>query len=548
MKISPELILNTPLLNKGTAFTNEERDRFGLHGFLPPHIETVEQQIRRTYENFERQPASLEKYIFLMNLLNHNEILFYQFVNRHVSEMLPYIYTPTVGDGAIFHSNIFAERRGLYLSYPLAHKMDEILANYPHDDVQVIVVTDGERILGLGDQGLGGMTIPIGKLILYTLFGGIHPAKTLPIMLDVGTNNEERLKNELYLGWRNPRLTGEEYNSFIDQFVKAIKKRFPNVLLQWEDFGKNNATRILEKYQHENLSFNDDIQGTASVTLGAMLAAVRSAKENLCDQRFVILGGGSAGSGIANLLVLAMEREGLNSQQARSKIYILDSQGLVHSGSQRISPLLKDYVRTDVKNWKLNDPEKIDLFDTVKNARPTVLIGVSGQGAVFTKEIIQEMAKHTKNPIIFPLSNPTSKTEAIPKDLIEWTNGNAIVATGSPFAPVTFGDNTYKIGQCNNVYIFPGVGAGSVAVKARAINEAMFLEASEIFAAFSPRINDPSASLFPDFSDIRKICREIAIGIGKKAIKEGLSNMSENEVEKRVDQLMWTPHYSNLAN
>jgi malate dehydrogenase (oxaloacetate-decarboxylating) len=546
MKISPELILNTPLLNKGTAFTHEERDRFGLHGFLPPHIETVEQQIKRTYQNFEKQPASFEKYIFLMNLLNHNEILFYQFVSRHASEMLPYIYTPTVGDGAIHHSNIFAERRGLYLSYPLAHKMDEILAHYPHDDVQVIVVTDGERILGLGDQGLGGMTIPIGKLILYTLFGGIHPAKTLPIMLDVGTNNEERLKNELYLGWRNPRLAGEQYDGFIDQFVKAIKKRFPRALLQWEDFGKNNATRVLEKYQLETLSFNDDIQGTASVTLGALLAAARSANENLSDQRFVILGGGSAGSGIADLLVLAMERDGLKSEDARSRIYILDSQGLVHSGSQRISPLLKDYVRTDVKNWNLNNPEKIDLLDTVKNSKPTVLIGVSGQGGVFTKEIIQEMAKHADKPIIFPLSNPTSKTEATPKDLIEWTNGHAIVATGSPFAPVTLGNKTYKIGQCNNVYIFPGVGAGAVAVEAKAVSESMFLEASEILASFSPRVKDPSASLFPDFSNVRKICREIAIVVGKTAIREGLSSVSENEVEKRVDQLMWTPHYSAL--
>lgn len=543
IKLTPELILNTPLLNKGTAFTQEERDKFGLHGFLPPHIETVEDQIRRAYENFEKQKLPLEKYIFLMNMLNHNELLFYQFVARYASQMLPIIYTPTVGEGAIHHSNIFTERRGLYLSYPLAHKMDDILAHYPHDEVQVIVVTDGERILGLGDQGIGGMTIPIGKLILYTLFGGINPAKTLPITLDVGTNNEERLKNDLYLGWRHPRLTGEQYDQFIDQFVKAVKKRFPKVLLQWEDFGKNNARRVLDKYKQEILSFNDDIQGTASVTVAALLAAVRAAKETLKDQRFVILGGGSAGSGIADLLVLMMERDGLTQEEARKRIYILDSQGLVHAGSKRISPLLKDYVRKDVKDWTLSNSDAIQLYDTVKNARPTVLIGVSGQGGVFTKEIIQEMAKHAKRPIIFPLSNPTSKTEAVPQDLIEWTHGNAIVATGSPFPPVSFNGKTYKIGQCNNVYIFPGVGAGAVAVGAKEVSETMFLEASEILASFSPRIKDASASLFPEFSDVRKICREIAIGVAKKAIQEGLSKVSLNEVEKRVDALMWTPHY-----
>lgn len=547
IKLTPELILNTPLLNKSTAFTQVERDQFGLHGFLPPHIETVDDQIRRSYENFERLKVPLEKYMFLMNLLNHNELLFYQFVERYASLMLPIIYTPTVGEGAIHHSNIFAERRGLYLSYPLAYKMDDILAHYPHDDVQVIVVTDGERILGLGDQGIGGMTIPIGKLILYTLFGGIHPAKTLPITLDVGTNNQERLKNDLYLGWRHPRLTGEQYDQFIDQFVKAVKKRFPKVLLQWEDFGKNNARRVLDKYKEEILSFNDDIQGTASVTLGALLAAVRAAHEKLVDQRFVIFGGGSAGSGIADLLVMAMERDDLTQEEARKRIYILDSQGLVHEGSKRISPLLQNYVRTDVQNWTLSNADSIQLYDTVKNAHPTVLIGVSGQGGVFTKDIIQEMAKYAKRPIIFPLSNPTSKTEALPQDLIEWTSGNAIVATGSPFPPVTYEGKTYKIGQCNNVYIFPGVGAGVVAACAQQVSETMFLEASEILASFSPRIKDPSASLLPEFSEVRKICREIAIGVAKKAIQEGLSKVSLAEVEKRVDALMWTPHYTNLA-
>ncbi|HSX14071.1 MAG TPA: NAD-dependent malic enzyme [Chlamydiales bacterium] len=539
-KLTPEVILNTPLINKGTAFTHPERDKFGLHGFLPPHIETVELQMKRTYVNFEKQPAPLEKYIFLMNLLNHNEILFYQFVARHATEMLPIIYTPTVGDGAIHHSNIFAERRGLYLSFPLAHKMDEILANYPYDDVQVIVVTDGERILGLGDQGLGGMTIPIGKLILYSLFGGIHPAKTLPIMLDVGTNNEDRLNNELYLGWRHPRLTGDQYDQFIDQFVKTIKKRFPKVLLQWEDFGKNNATRILDKYKSKLLSFNDDIQGTAAVTLGALLAAVRSVKEKLSDQCFVILGGGSAGSGIANLLVLAMEEEGLSKVQARKRIYILDSQGLVNVNSPRISPLLKDYVRKDLKG------ERVDLMTTVMHAKPSVLIGVSGQSGVFTREIIQMMYKNTKMPIVFPLSNPTSKTEVNPQDIIEWTNGNSIVATGSPFPPVTYGGKIYKVGQCNNVYIFPGVGAGVIAVDAKEVTDTMFLEAARILAGFSPRIKDPNASLFPDFSEVKKICREIAIGVGKKAIEEGLSKVSIKQVEKRVDALMWTPHYSEL--
>lgn len=540
-----EAILKNPLLNKGTAFTQKERDSLGLNGLLPAHISTVEEQIERVHANFERQKTPFEKYVFLMGLMNQNELLFYQAAAKYPTQMLPMIYTPTVGDGAMQYSNLFLNHRGLFLSYSQKHRMKKILDAYSQKEVEVIVVTDGERILGLGDQGIGGITIPIGKLSLYTLFGGIHPAKTLPIILDVGTNNEEHQKNPFYLGSRHPRITGEEYDAFIDQFVRLIKKRFPKVLLQWEDFGKNNARRILDKYRHKILSFNDDIQGTASVTLGALLAAVRSAKEKLTEQRFVILGGGSAGSGIADALVLAMEKEGMNRKDAASRIFILDSSGLVHHATKKKQAPLLPYLKSeaDLKGWQIPNPDSITLFDVVKNAHPSVLIGVSGQPGVFTKEIIQEMHKKAKRPIVFPLSNPTSKTEAIPQDILTWTNGDAIVATGSPFAPVTIGAKSFKIAQCNNVYVFPGVGAGAVAVDAKEVSETMFLEASEILASLSPQIKDPSASLLPDIAEVRKVCRAIAIGVAKKAIEEGLSKVSLKNVEKKVDAIMWTPSY-----
>lgn len=545
ISLSPEEILNLPLINKGTAFTQEERDALGLNGFLPTHIATIDEQIRRTYQNFQMKNTPLEKYVFLMGIMNRNELLFYQFLKKYPEEMLPIIYTPTVGDAAVNYSQIYFRQRGLYLSYPQMHKMDEIFSNYPHKDVQVIVVTDGERILGLGDQGIGGMTIPIGKLSLYTLFGGIHPAKTLPILLDVGTNNPALLNNDIYLGWKNARLSRDLYDEFIEHFVKSVKKWFPKALLQWEDFGRDNARRILDKYRGELLSFNDDIQGTASVTLAAVFAAVQRAGEKLTDQRFAILGGGSAGTGIADALVMAMQNDGLSYDEAVGRIYVVDQEGLITHKTKHVFDAQRPYVKsqTAIKGWTLLNSDYISMLDVIKNVQPTTLIGVSGQTGAFSKEMIQEMTRLVKRPIIFPLSNPTSKAEATPQEIIEWTQGKAIIATGSPFQPVNYNGKTYKIGQCNNVYVFPGVGAGAVAVEARAVSDTMFLEASKILSSFSPGLKDSSASLFPEVSEVRKVCRAIAIGVAKKAIQEGLSNRSTSEVEKKVDSIMWEPNY-----
>lgn len=537
-------ILNTSLFNKGTAFTLEERGQLGLTGLLPPKVSTPEEQIQRSYQNFSMNRTPLEKYGSLVGLLSRNELLFYQFASRHISEILPIIYTPTVGDAAVNYSRIYFHQRGLYLSYPLKDQLDQALANYPHDDVEVIVVTDGERILGLGDQGIGGMTIPIGKLSLYTIFAGIHPAKTLPIILDVGTNNQELLKDELYLGWNHPRLTGAAYDDFVDRFVRAVKKRYPKVLLQWEDFGKDNARKLLHRYRDKILSFNDDIQGTAAVTVGALIAAVTVTKQKLSQQRVAILGGGSAGTGIAEMIVAAMVAEGLTHEQALSRIYLIDIDGLIHFSSKNIYESQRPYAQTQaaLMNWKVNS-ETISLLDVVANGHPTILIGVCAQGGAFTKQVIEEMARHTERPIIFPLSNPTTKAECAPEEAIRWTRGKAIIATGSPFHPVEYQGRTYRFGQCNNVYIFPGIGLGALAAQATQVTDGMFLEAAQTLAAFSPAHKDATAPLFPPVEEVRKISRKIALAVAKKACEEKVAKAPLADIEKRIDALVWNPRY-----
>jgi malate dehydrogenase (oxaloacetate-decarboxylating) len=542
-------ILHNPLLNKATAFTQEERDQLGLNGLLPPHVSSLEEQLKRCRANYSRKKTALGKYTSLMGILNNNEVLFYEFVLRNVTELVPILYTPTVGEAAMQYSRIYTHQRGIYLSYPLRDQMEEMVANIPHEDVQVIVVTDGERILGLGDQGLGGVVIPIGKLALYTLFGGIHPGKTLPIVLDVGTNNPDHLGNDLYLGWRHQRVTGAEYDSFVDRFVQAIKKRYPNVLLQWEDFAKGNAGRILEKYRGQILSFNDDIQGTGAVTLAALLAAVKENKSRLSDQRIVILGAGSAGVGIANVILGALMQEGLSREEALLRLYIIDRKGLLTSQSahadDRQRPLLHP-IET-LKGWKSSTPEIFSLMEVIQNAHPTVLIGVCAQSNAFTKAMIEEMQRHVERPIVFPLSNPTSKAECIPSDVIEWTKGKAILATGSPFAPVMYAGYKYEIAQCNNVYIFPGLGLGALAAEAKQVSDGMLLAASQVLAEHSPALKNPQASLFPRLEDARAIARQIAIRVAKQAIREHLSSYRIEEVEKRVDTLIWTPHYAQFV-
>jgi malate dehydrogenase (oxaloacetate-decarboxylating) len=527
---SAEQLLNDPLLNKGTAFTDKERDKFGLHGLLPYHVMTIREQLDRRYHNFKEKMTPLEKHTYLSALQNRNEILFYRLLYEHVSEMLPFVYTPTVGDVSLLFSALYRKNRGLFLSYPLREKMEAMIQTVTKE-IDVIVVTDGERVLGLGDVGVGGMAISQGKLALYTLFGGIHPARALPIMLDVGTNQEHLLKDPLYLGWRNPRITEKDYDAFIESFVYTIKKRFPHVLLQWEDFAKPHARPLLDRYRDTLCSFNDDIQGTAAVTLAAILSALTLSKQALKEQKIAILGGGSAGLGIAELLFQAMILEGADADEARRQFYIIDIDGLVHTGLPHISAELKTFAQPHdrLSGWK-----GTTLLDVVYHAKPSVLIGVCAQPHMFTEQIVTTMASYCSRPIILPLSNPTSRSEAVPEDLLKWTEGRAIIATGSPFQPVHYQGKLYPIAQCNNVYIFPGLGLGAVVSKPSQITDAMLIQAAKVLSAHSPMLKDSSAPLFPAFEELRAVSRAIALSFASSHAKQ-------------VDDAMWFPDYPHYA-
>ena len=544
--LARDLYLLDPALNKGTAFSMKERDELGLHGLLPAAISSLDLDLEKAYGNFCDHSTPLAKWVFLNALQNHNETLFYKLALEHVEEMLPLIYTPTVGDASLRYSSLYKGGRGLFISYPLADRMEEMLDHLNDHPVDVIVVTDGERILGLGDLGVGGMAIPVGKLALYTLFGGVHPKRTMPIVLDVGTDNEELLNDPLYLGWRHQRLRGEEYMAFIDQFVKGVKKRLPQVLLQWEDFGKNHARPLLEKYRHQICSFNDDIQGTASVALGAILSAVQQAGTKLEEQKIAVLGAGSAGIGICDVLCSAMMARGIPEEKAQSAFYVLDRSGLMHSGSNQMDPHQKRFARkeAELKGWGVDTSKYISLLDTIQHAHPTILIGVSGQPGTFTREMIETMAQHVKRPVILPLSNPTSRIEATPADIIKWSSGRAIIATGSPFAPVEWEGRRYPIAQCNNVYIFPGVGLGVIASGAKEVSEGMFLKASEVLSEHSPMRSDPSASLFPSLKQLREISQKIALAVALEAVKEELAPpTSEAQLRQQIAAKIWSPSY-----
>lgn len=542
-------LLEDPLYNKGTAFTEEERLELGLEGLLPYHVSTLEQQVKRRYANFTEHSEEMSKYVFLNALQNRNETLFYRLVLEHLDEMVPLIYTPTVGSVSTNYSILYREQRGLYISYPHQDKIEEMMANFPREEIDVIVVTDGERILGLGDLGVGGMAIPVGKLALYTLFGGIHPARTLPIILDVGTNNKKMLEDPLYLGWRNERVTGEAYDAFIDRFIQAVKKHYPNVLFQWEDFAKPHALPLLTKYREELCSFNDDIQGTASVALAAVYSAVKLSKSSLKEQRFAVLGGGSAGLGICNQIVKAIVADGdITEEEARKLFFIVDRHGLLLEGSDHLDLAQRPFAHKEVesKGWKVENREEISLLEVVENAKPTVLIGVSTQGGAFTEEIIRTMNKHVKRPMIFPLSNPTSCSEATASDLIRWTDGEAIIATGSPFNPVAYNNNLYHVTQCNNVYIFPGVGLGLIASNASYVSDEVFINAARVLSEHSPMLKDPYAPIFPTLDSLRRVTREIGITVAKTAIEEGHGKI-DGSVEEKIDATMWYPDYPHYT-
>ncbi|HEV7999963.1 MAG TPA: NAD-dependent malic enzyme, partial [Planctomycetaceae bacterium] len=527
-----------------------ERSELGLHGLLPPHIESLDEQAVRAYEAYRRKDDDLERHIYLRALQDTNEVLFYRVLLDHIEEMTPIVYTPVVGLACEQFSHIYRRPRGLFLSYPLRDSIHTILRNRPTREVDVIVVTDGERILGIGDQGAGGMGIPIGKLSLYSLIGGIHPERTLPIVLDVGTNNEERLTDPEYLGWRHERITGQAYFDFIDEFFRAVQQELPETFLHWEDFATPHARPILERYRNDFLTFNDDIQGTAAVALGAILGAVKVAGKPLRDQQIVMLGAGSAGIGVSDFLRAAMREEGLSEQGARGRFWLLDKDGLLHSGRTDLTPEQSIYAQPAerVAAWPRSAQGQIGLADVIGKVDATILIGLSSAAGAFSEPIVREMARKAKRPIIFPLSNPTSRSEATAEDLIQWTEGRALIATGSPFAPVSFGNRTFRITQCNNIYIFPAMGLGIVASGARRVTDGMILAAARTLGEHSPALRDPSASLLPALTDLRKIAIEIATAVGIEAVKEGVCpKATPDEIRQRVVATQWTPAYAPIA-
>lgn len=548
ISITGQRLLDDPLLNKASAFPEEERRELGLMGLLPLHTSTIEEQLARVYENYQRKDSDIERYIFLTALQDRNETLFYRLLQEHVTEMMPIIYTPTVGEGCRQYSHVFRRPRGLYVSYPHRDEILALLNNAPAENAEVIVVTDGERILGLGDLGVGGMRIPVGKLSIYTVCAGIHPAKALPILLDVGTDNRELLNDPLYLGWRHERVRGKDYDDFIEAFVAAVKQKFPKVLLQWEDFSKHNAPRILERYRDRLCTFNDDIQGTGAVTVAGLLAATKLTHTKLREQRIVILGAGSAAIGICDQIVAAMMVEGAAELEARAKLWLVDSQGLVHTGRTKVEPFKQKYAQPTERtlNWKVNEPSQFTLGDVVKNVQPTILIGTSAQPGAFTEEIVREMAKHVERPVIFPLSNPTSKSEATPSDLLDWTEGRAVIATGSPFPDVVHGGRVIRIGQCNNSFIFPGVGLGVIASGARRVTDAMFVAAARVLSEFAPVLHDPEAPLYPPLEQVREVSLKVALEVAREAQRAGLAEVDLDKLEQTVSGKMWKPHYAPL--
>jgi malate dehydrogenase (oxaloacetate-decarboxylating) len=538
-------LLNAPIFNKGTAFTEAERDVFSLHGLLPPQVGTLNQQVARRLKAFRGLQDDFARYTFMRDLQDLNETLFYALITRHVEEMLPVVYTPTVGEGCQRFFEIWRKPRGVFLSYPNRDRIEKILQHPRYDGVRCIVVSDGERILGLGDQGAGGMGIPIGKLALYTALAGIHPLQCLPVFLDVGTDNVDRLADPLYLGWKNERVKGEEYDNFVDRFVRTVKRRWPHVLLQWEDFAGHNASRLLERYRNALPSFNDDIQGTAAVATATVLSAINVTGVSLRDQRFAIFGFGAAGIGIASLLLSALTQTGLSEREARSHFYAVDRDGLLVEGMDGIRPEQAPFAQSHdaTRDWKRNANGHIGLLETVEHGKPTVLIGVSAQHGAFSEEVVRSMAAHAPRPVIFPLSNPISRSEAHPTDLLRWTNGRAIIGTGSPFGEVDYNGVPHRIAQTNNSYIFPGLALGILASRAKRVSDTMCMAAAQTLAAMAPTASDPNAALLPPLNTIREVSVQVAVAVGRQAAAEGLAAVRGADFEKAVRDSIWEPIY-----
>jgi len=544
-ELSGTALLEAPLLNKGSAFTREERVSFNLMGLLPPRYESIDEQMERAYLQYSSYQLPINKHIYLRGIQDSNETLFYALVSKHINEMMPIIYTPTVGDACERFSDIYRNSRGLFISWEERDHIDDILRNATKERVKIIVVTDGERILGLGDQGMGGMGIPIGKLALYTACGGINPAHTLPVMLDVGTNNEQLLDDPIYMGARHRRISEEEYAAFLDLFMQAAKRCWPGVLVQFEDFAQRHAKQLLDRYVDEYCCFNDDIQGTAAVTLGTILAACRVTDSPLRDHRVVVAGAGSAGCGIAEMMISQMVKEGLTEEEARCRLFMVDRDGLVTEGMNRLYDFQSRLAQKTaaLEGWSI-DGNWPTLLEVIGLAKPTILIGVSGQPRLFSEEVVRAMAANTRRPIIFPLSNPLSRVEAIPQQVIEWTEGRAIVATGSPFPAAQYDGEEFPIAQCNNSYIFPGVGLGVLACAARRVTDEMLMASSEMLAEASPWASGDARSLLPPLEQATDLSRSIAFAVAKVAQAQGhASEISDDLLLSRIKGLFWVPEY-----
>jgi malate dehydrogenase (oxaloacetate-decarboxylating) len=535
-------LLENYALNKGTAFTQAERESFELLGKLPLRIETLEEQVKRVYQQFKKIPSALAKNIYLNELHDQNETLFYKLTDDHINEMLPIVYTPTIGDAVENFSLEFRHPRGLFISYSDQEHIEKILDAYSSDNIDVIVVTDGEGVLGIGDQGVGGIHISIGKLAVYTLCAGINPNRVLPIQLDVGTNNEALLNDPMYLGWKHERIVGEDYDNFIGAFVSAVQKKFPNIYLHWEDFGRDTARKNLDRYRNKMCTFNDDMQGTGAVVLSALLSASKLLKQDLTEQRIVFLGAGTSATGIADQIRDAMIRQGLSDDAARDRIYLLGRRGLITDELSDVTSFQKIYAKkqNEISAWEVKDGA-LDLLTVIKNVKPTILIGCSTVGGAFTEEIVKTMAEHVEHPIIFPLSNPTKKAEAIPADILSWTKGNALIATGSPFDPVEFGSKKIQISQCNNSFVFPGIGLGVIAVKAKQVTDGMIWAGCQALTECVLVEQDFSSPLLPDLDNIKEVSMKVATAVAKQAIAEGVAD--DVDIKKAIESTIWEPRY-----
>ncbi|MFI6565065.1 NAD-dependent malic enzyme [Streptomyces sp. NPDC050534] len=541
-------VLADPRLNRGTAFTQRERRDLGLDGLIPPHVLDLDQQARRAYGQYTEQPTDLAKHVNLSALHDRNEVLFYRLLSDHLSEMLPIVYTPTVGTAIERYSNEYRRPRGIYLSVDAPEDIERALlsSGLAAGDVDLIVATDGEAILGIGDWGVGGIDISVGKLAVYTAAAGIDPARTLAVVLDVGTNREQLLDDPLYLGNRHPRVDTRTYDAFIDRYVTTAERLFPDALLHFEDFGPANARRVLDRYRGEHFVFNDDIQGTGAVNLAAVLSGVRASGMPLPEHRVVVFGAGTAGMGIADQLRDAMAAEGLSREEATARIWAVDRHGLITGDQEGLRDFQLPYARAaeEVTGWQRDEKAGgISLDEVIRRVRPTVLIGTSGQGGAFTETLVREMAAHTERPIILPMSNPTRLAEAVPSELLDWTDGRALVATGSPFAPVTSGGVTYEIGQANNALIFPGLGLGAVVARATRVTDAMLSAAAHAVAGQVDSTR-PGSPLLPLTTELRRTSGAVAVAVARTAAEDGVARETvDDTIEERVRRSMWEPVY-----